>query len=84
MGVALGGAMGVACWEVIGYHIKNPYHFSFQRYYMKCVFGVHPVLNAPEPEPSALLQQRLHTYKEVISVTSSTGTLINTAKQKIG
>ena len=39
--------MGVACWEVIRYHIKNPYHFSFQRY-MKCVFGVHPVLNAPE------------------------------------
>jgi len=33
---------------VIGYHIKNPYHFSFQKYYMKCAFGVHPFLNAPE------------------------------------
>ena len=48
VGMALGVAMGVACWEVIGYHIKNPHPFSFQRYYMKCVFGVHPVVNAPE------------------------------------
>jgi len=37
VGVALGGEMGVAS-----------YHFSFQSYYMKCVFSVHPVLNAPE------------------------------------
>ena len=35
VGMALGMAMGVACCEKIGYHIKNPYHFSFQRYYMK-------------------------------------------------
>jgi len=54
VGVALGGEMGVACWEVIGYHIKNPHHFSFQRY-MKCVFSVHPVLNAPEQALNHLL-----------------------------
>jgi len=53
VGMALGGAMGVACWEVIRYHIKNPYHFSFQRHYLKCVFGVHPVLSAPEVRPPA-------------------------------
>ena len=25
--MTLGGAVGVACWEVIGDHTKNPYHF---------------------------------------------------------
>jgi len=48
VGMALGWEMGVACWEVIGYHTKNPYHFSFQRYYMKHIFSAYPVLSAPE------------------------------------
>ena len=50
VGMALGKEMGVACWEVIGYHTKKPYHFSFQRYryYMKHVFSAHPVLSSPE------------------------------------
>jgi len=62
VGVALGGAMGVACLEVIGYQIKNPYHFSFQRYYMKCIFGVHPVLNAPELYMIVYTSTQLHTH----------------------
>jgi len=35
--MALGGAMGVAWWEVIGYHAIYPYHCLFQRYYIRPV-----------------------------------------------
>ena len=45
-----GSGWGIGCGLLRSYRIshQNPYHFSFQRYYKKCVFGVHPVLNAPE------------------------------------
>jgi len=48
VGVALGVAMGVVCCEVIDYHTIYPYYFAFQRYGIKPVFSVHPVLNTPE------------------------------------
>ena len=37
VGMALGGAMGVAWWEVIGYHTIYPYHCLFQRYHIQPV-----------------------------------------------
>jgi len=49
--MALGGAMGVAWWDVIGYHTVYPQHFPFLRYCMQPVSVQHsayPVLNAPE------------------------------------
>jgi len=43
--------MGVAWWDVIGYHTIYPLHFPFLRYYMQPVSVQHsayPVLNVPE------------------------------------
>jgi len=39
-----GGAVGVAWWDVIGYHAIHPYHIAFQR----PSFSAYLVLIAPE------------------------------------
>ena len=38
VGVALGGAMGVAWWDVMGYHTIYPQHFPFLRYCNPCQY----------------------------------------------
>jgi len=46
--MGLGEAMGVAWWEVIGYHTIYPNHCFFPEVLYTTCFSVYPVLNAPE------------------------------------
>ena len=47
VGVALcggsGGEIGIAWWNVIGYHTTYPYPFSFPQIYATC-FNAYPIL----------------------------------------
>jgi len=40
---AMGGEMGIAWWNVIGYHTTYPYPFSFPQIYATC-FNAYPIL----------------------------------------
>ena len=68
VGVALGGTKGVACWELIGYHTINSYHFSFQWCYVRHAFILtYPILNAPEaglpPSVCTNLQEAIMNFR---------------------
>jgi len=56
----MGGAMGMAWQDVIGYHTTYPHHFSFQRYYAT-YFNVYPILNVPEKH--MILESRTTTIR---------------------